>query len=608
MPKQRATSVRRIGLAAICLSLLLATGAAMPSPVSGADLPAGYWTEEQIKPLLDKTLTLKLDPDLSALGPGERTAVERLIEVGHIMQRLYEISNHHQSQWAKEQLQTLHTEMGQPKVTSDLLDMVRMFKGPILTTLDNRRVAFLPVDDEDAGRNFYPRGITRAEMDAYLDANPQQRDELMYLRAVVRTATADNLAYDLGTLDKHPELDALHPGFRERLESLQPGEAMYAVPYSVAYADALLQAHDLLHAAADAVEPEDWEFARYLRNRARDFLTDDYEAGDAAWITGRFQNLNAQIGSYETYDDKLFSVKSAFSLSLLLRDRKRSDEMAAAVAGIQDIENALPYGATKRVREDLPVGVYNVIADFGQSRGTNTATILPNEPYLARRYGRTILLRYNIMTEPRLFELTKASYDAAVHPDHRDDLLLEGNFYRTLWHEIGHYLGVDRTQDGQTLDEALADMSNTFEEMKADLVSLFSAKLLHDKGLHSDERLRAIYAGGIRRVLQKNKPRLTQPYQTMQLMQWNYFLDNGLLEYDADARALRIHYDRYHDVVSAMLTDVLKIQFGGDRELARSYIERWFKWDDDLHGVIAENMKQTETYRYRLVRYGALGE
>ena len=31
---------------------------------------------------------------------------------------------------------------------------------------------------------------------------------------------------------------------------------------------------------------DDEEFARYLRNRARDLLSDDYESGDAAWVTG----------------------------------------------------------------------------------------------------------------------------------------------------------------------------------------------------------------------------------------------------------------------------------------------------------------------------------
>jgi hypothetical protein len=35
-------------------------------------------------------------------------------------------------------------------------------------------------------------------------------------------------------------------------------------------------------------------------------LSDDYESGDAAWVTGHFKTLNAQIGSYETYDDELY--------------------------------------------------------------------------------------------------------------------------------------------------------------------------------------------------------------------------------------------------------------------------------------------------------------
>ena len=88
----------------------------------------------------------------------------------------------------------------------------------------------------------------------------------------------------------------LHPGLQARLERFADGPdraKLYAVPYSVAYADQMLRASTLLNEAADAVETEDEEFARFLRNRARDLLTDDYELGDAAWITGRFQNLNA---------------------------------------------------------------------------------------------------------------------------------------------------------------------------------------------------------------------------------------------------------------------------------------------------------------------------
>ena len=84
--------------------------------------------------------------------------------------------------------------------------------------------------------------------------------------------------------------------------------------------------------------------------------------------------------------------------------------LGAYAKGLQAVEDSLPYVARKRVREDIPVGVYDVIADFGQSRGTNTATILPNEAYLARRYGRTILLRVNIMRNPEIFSGSNRSW------------------------------------------------------------------------------------------------------------------------------------------------------------------------------------------------------
>ena len=36
------------------------------------------------------------------------------------------------------------------------------------------------------------------------------------------------------------------------------------------------------------------------------------------------------------------------------------------------------------------------------------------------------------------------------------DLGLDGPFNLTLWHEFGHYLGVDKTKDGRELNEPLA--------------------------------------------------------------------------------------------------------------------------------------------------------
>jgi hypothetical protein len=357
---------------------------------------------------------------------------------------------------------------------------------------------------------------------------------------------------------------------------------------------------------AAAVQKDDQEFARFLRNRGRDLLSNDYESGDAAWVTGHFKRLNAEIGSYETYDDELYGVKTFYALSLLSTREKETTALRQAMKGLQGLENSLPYTNHKKIREDIPVGVYDVVADFGQARGGNTATILPNESYLARRYGRTILLRANIMRDQNIFAGSSRTLAAAVGPEQAKDLTADGNFYRTLWHEVGHYLGVDRSKDGRELDEVLEDNANALEEMKADLVSLFVAEALRKQGYYTDAQLRSVYASGILRVLQNNKPRRDQPYNTMQLMQWNFFLESGLLSF-SNGR-LKVNCYKYHDVVGKLLAKVLDVQYQGDKALSDRFIEQYTKWDENLHGVVARNIRDQQQYRFRLFKYAALGE
>lgn len=565
-------------------------------------LPTGYWPIETSQPLIDKTQTVTLTPDLSRLTEGERKAVVKLIEVGRIFQKLYEEQRHPEALSSYRALEQLD-KRGSTPATQNLLTIYRLFQGPIANTLDNKREPFLPVEATKPGKNVYPWGIAKEAIDP-------KRADLLDLRTVVRYATAQNLKDDIAKLNKYPALQTLHPKLLAELQRLGPGAnaTLYAVPYSVAYADDLMKAYGLLNDAADDVAKDDEEFARFLRNRARDLLSNDYESGDASWVTGRFKNLNAQIGSYETYDDELFGVKTFFSFCLLASRQQETLALRQAMKGIQALEDSLPYKHHKKIREDIPVGVYDVVADFGQSRGGNTATILPNESYLARRYGRTILLRANIMRDPGIFEGTSKTLAAAVGEEQAKALTPDGNFYRTLWHEVGHYLGVDRTGDGRELDEALQDNANTLEEMKADLVSLFVAEALHKQGYYTDVQLKSVYAGGILRVLQNNRPRRDQPYQTMQLMQWNFYLENGLMSFDPASKTLRIHYEKYHDVVGKMLEQTLAVQYAGNKAEADKFIDQYTKWDDNLHGVIAANIRAQQRYRFRVFKYAALGE
>jgi hypothetical protein len=53
---------------------------------------------------------------------------------------------------------------------------------------------------------------------------------------------------------------------------------------------------------------------------------------------------------------------------------------------------------------------------------------------------------------------------------------------------------------------------------------------------------------------------------------------------------------------------VIALQDAGDARQVAAFIDRWGRWDDQLHGRIAANIRAQQRYRYRLFTYGALGE
>ena len=574
-----------------------------------AELPDGFWPADKTQPILDATLRITLAPDLSHLTANETRALESLLAAGAIMHDLYEEQLHAEAQKARYALEELHAAGSSPADTRNLRDLYYLSKGPIVTTLENERLPFLPVADADPGKSVYPAGLTREELDAFIAAYPGSEGELLAVRTVVRRATEESIAADLNMLDNFPAVDALHSGLRQHLESLTPDPAtLYAIPYALAFAPQLDAARTHLERAADLLEDDSADFAAYLRNRGRDLVSSDYESGDASWVTAEFGNINMQFGSYEVYNDALAGVKAFYSGSLLVRDEEKSRALAAAMTELQSIEDSLPYQHRKRVRDHIPVGVYNVIADFGQARGANTATILPNNADHARKYGRIVLLRNNIMTDASLFQNRKQRFSAVVNPEFREHLTIDGGFNRTLWHEIGHYLGVSVTADGEDLGEALGEYSSFLEEMKADLVSLYAARRLGEIGYYDEAGVRSHYADGIRRTLQVVRPRPDQPYQNMQLMQFNFFMEYGLIEPAGDSALLTINYDRYQEIAGELLDQVLHLQYAGDYDAAKTFVERWNYWDDMVHGKLAERMQQSSRYRYAMVRYAILEE
>src|SRR6266436_909773 len=90
--------MRRLFVVLTLPILFASTSAQTGSRMNSADiLPVGYWPLEKSQPIIDKTQTIRLAPDLSHLSEGERKAVAKLLEVGKIFQSIYEDQRHQQA-------------------------------------------------------------------------------------------------------------------------------------------------------------------------------------------------------------------------------------------------------------------------------------------------------------------------------------------------------------------------------------------------------------------------------------------------------------------------------------------------------------------------------
>src|SRR5882724_8613141 len=211
--------IRSFVIAIVFVSFLSAFAQTTSRNNTTQGLPPGYWPIEKSQLIIDKTQTIRLAPDLSQLSAGERRAVAKLLEVGTIFQSIYEDQRHRQSLPAYRDLGQLDRRTGAKAATQHLLALYRLNQGPIATTLENKREPFLPVDPVVPGKNMYPWGVKKEEVETFLAAHPEWRDELLGLRSVVRRLTLPNLNRDLNVLTTYPVLDTLYPGLKRHLRA-----------------------------------------------------------------------------------------------------------------------------------------------------------------------------------------------------------------------------------------------------------------------------------------------------------------------------------------------------------------------------------------------------
>src|SRR5437773_1601757 len=121
--------MRRLLAVPLLLSIFLFASAQTGSRMkTNQSLPVGYWPLTKSQPIIDKTQTIRLAPELLQLTEDERKAVAKLLEVGKIFQSIYEDQRHKQALLSYRNLVGLDKQTGSTTMTQNLLTLHRLFQ------------------------------------------------------------------------------------------------------------------------------------------------------------------------------------------------------------------------------------------------------------------------------------------------------------------------------------------------------------------------------------------------------------------------------------------------------------------------------------------------
>ena len=176
--------------------------------------------------------------------------------------------------------------------------------------------------------------------------------------------------------------------------------SLKCVWYRDEYKQELEKVCSLLEEAAALTENEGMR--TYLTERVKAFRTDDYLASDMAWMDMKDCNMDLVIGPIENYDDMLNEAKASYECFILLKDEKRSANLAKYVALLPTLQQMLPCAPEYKTfvpGTSSDLNVYDAIYYAGDcNSGSKTIAInLPNDERVHEAKGARRLQLYNSM-------------------------------------------------------------------------------------------------------------------------------------------------------------------------------------------------------------------
>ena len=580
-----------ISLLVLVLPLWLSCGGqeGTPSEKAGGEAPE----EEEVtmtipehihhydlKLKLRKYAQVNIDYDESLLSDPEKEALGKLVRAARVMDDIFLRQVWSGNAAMEASLNDLHvyshknpyTEVGESHTL--VWDLIRFYNinfGPWDRLVGDE--PFIGSVVKPQGANYYPEDMTKEELEAFLAQHPDRDEEFRGYFTVIKRKDG----------------------------------ALVAVPYSEEYKESLDKAAALMQEAADILtapenksqfgEGVDYStLAAYLRSRADAFSSNSYRQSDMDWIDVRDNIIDVTIGPYEVYEDNLFGYKAAFEAFIAIRNPTDSKKLEAVKKYLQKLENSLPIPDEHKNPNrgsESPVSVVDVVFTGGDTKaGVQTIAFnLPNDEVVREEKGSKKVMLKNF-SRAKFDKILIPIAEQVLDPAQMDHVVFDAYFNNTLMHEISHGLGPGtiKLKDGTetTVNRELKDLYSGIEEAKADILGLYCTRVLVKEGFLDKATETKGYVCFLPGFFRSIRFGTTSAHGKANLMEFNFFREQGAIEFDAEIEKFRVVLAKMPAAVEAMANKLLMIQALGDYDGAKAFVDKYAHSTPELDTLLAK--------------------
>ncbi|AHG88451.1 hypothetical protein J421_0914 [Gemmatirosa kalamazoonensis] len=388
------------------------------------------------------------------------------------------------------------------------------------------------VGPKPPGANFYPRDLTKAELEREVAKGGAHADSLRGLYTVVRRGP----------------------------------NGLVAVPYHVAYAAPHTRAAAKLREAAALAENA--ALKKYLTLRADALETDDYQPSDFAWMAMKDNTLDVVIGPIETYEDALAGYKAADEAYVLVKDQAWSARLARLTSQLPALQRALPVDAKYRAESpgtDSDLNAYDALFYAGQANsGAKTIAInLPNDEEVQLKAGSRRLQLKNAM-RAKFDKILVPIVGLTIAADQRKYVNFDAFFENTMFHEVAHGLGIKNTVTGAgTVRQALKETAGGLEEEKADILGLWMAVKLAEQGELQDREVNDNFVTFLAGLFRSVRFGASDAHGRANMATFNFLQEAGAFTRASDG-TYRVDFPKMRAGMEALSAKILMLQGNGD--------------------------------------------